>query len=72
MHTITRLKVHVTVRPGSGGTYHSEGEVVEEVVVAFGRNLLVGRGGVDLHLKHTADCQNDIKVMLTKTDIVPD
>ena len=52
--------VHGGHAQGAGGTYHSQGEVVEEVVVAFGRDLLVRRGRVDLHLKHTGDGPNDI------------
>lgn len=32
-------------------TYHSQGEVVEEVVITLGWDLLVWRRRVDLHLK---------------------
>lgn len=39
-----------------GSTYHPEGEVVVEVIVAFRRDLLVRRWRVDLHL-HSAATQ---------------
>lgn len=38
----------------TGWTYHPEGEVVEEVIVAFRRDLLVRRWRVDLHLQSAA------------------
>lgn len=40
-----------THHPYNTKTYHPQGEVVEEVVIAFGRDLLVRRRRVDLHLK---------------------
>lgn len=49
-----------------GSTYHPEGEVVEEVIVAFRRDLLVRRRRVDLHL-HSAATQRQKHIFISCT-----